>query len=500
MSDTDDNDSNLSQEESVFKDESFAQMVGLESEEIEIQIDPSSVIEPDEVSTKSSLWGRVGARTVVIAGATLLGVLVFAMTGRVVTEALSSNKQELQKVAQQPKSVEETKEDDIGALKTSSALAGQKAELEKLNSKILTSTPSPAATITPTIKPSVQTASAPATKPASEPRAVSVPRVAYVTARTQPQTAYEPAVIARPVKKQITPASAKINRAQLPPQIQPKPQTQAVKEQPQPQLDTIKNQASNLSTGASPSDVWQAAANAGVYIASDESNANQAASKTEKQTSPLTPASSSSTSQVFDQNNGGQSLIVGTRANARLESTIVLFKAGDSSQNTQNQQTYPIKLTQSLKNPNGGVPIPKGSLLITQVKSAAQGWLELSVVSIVIGSKGSNVVEKPVAQGVILVQAEDGSPLVAEITNLSETKDDVATTSRAVDYSLPVRHSIPISANSEGEQDSPSSNNRYKALERALQRNKRETTANLPTFTLKKGTSVRVYVNRSFNL
>lgn len=497
MSDTNDNDSNLSQEESVFKDESFAQMVGLESDEIEIQIDPSSVIEPDEVSTKSSLWGRVGARTVVIAGATLLGVLVFATTGRVVTEALSSNKQEVQKVAQQPKSVEETKEDDIGDLKTSSALAGQKAELEKLNSKILTSTPSPTATITPTIKPSVQTASAPVTKPAPEPKVVSVPRVAYVTARTQPQTAYEPAVIARPVKKQITPASAKITRAQLPPQIQPKPQTQtqAVKEQPQPQLDTIKNQASNLSTGASPSDVWQAAANAGVYIASDESNANQAASKTDKQTSPSTPASSSSTSQVLDQNNG-LSLIIGTRANARLESTIVLSGESDSF---QNQQTYPIKLTQSLKNPNGSVALPKGSLLITQVQSVAQGWLELSVVSIVSSSKGSNVVEKPVAQGVILVQAEDGSPLVAEITNPSQAKD-AATTSRAVNYSIPVRHSIPISANNEGEQDSPSPNNRYKALERALQRNKRKTTANLPIFTLKKGASVRVYVNRSFNL
>lgn len=174
-SNTGENDANLPQEQSNPKNPSFAEMVGLESEEIEIQIDPSTVTEHNEVSTKSSLWDRIGARTIIIAGATLLGVLFFATMGKVVTDALSSNKQETQKVAQQPKAVEETKEDDIGALKTSSALASQKAELEKLNSKILTATPTPTATVTPA-KPSVQTASIPLTKPIPEPRVVSTLR------------------------------------------------------------------------------------------------------------------------------------------------------------------------------------------------------------------------------------------------------------------------------------------------------------------------------------
>lgn len=85
------NDSNLpqNQPESNQK-EKLAQMAGhteeIEETEINNEVNNSHDVELSSVTTKVSVWRKIGARTAAIAGVTLAGVSFFAVLGRGFTE------------------------------------------------------------------------------------------------------------------------------------------------------------------------------------------------------------------------------------------------------------------------------------------------------------------------------------------------------------------------------------------------------------------------------
>jgi hypothetical protein len=437
---------------------SMAEMTGYIPDESEVENKNKIEIEETEaneaylVTTKGNVFDRVGAKTSIVASATLAVVLIFGLTGQFLT-TIFNNKDKPQEVAQIPtKAVEQDNEESIDKLKTNSAIASlqaemrRKAEQELLNSKIPASTPTP--------KPTTAT-----------PQSVS--KVVTVTAEPTPISKYK--TVAKP-KRQI-----------------PEPAPESVETVPPIQVATP---SVNSPTSSNP----------------DQNKGVSKVSKT-KERKLGTPQASNSTLSISTQNNE-YSLIVGTRAPAKLETAIVWSRVGaignpQSSYSTKdakprtNHVTYPIKLTQALKNPDGTVIIPKGSLLITQVKSVLpEGWINLSVVSIV-ANFGSGTTEKAVSESVILVQARDGSPLKANIKTLPQSnKDDGTGTFPGISRisRLPVRHGID-----------PANNESIRRLasEQEINHNNsnsKQSTPNIRVFTLNKDASVQIYINRSFDL
>jgi hypothetical protein len=441
---------------------SIAEMTGYIPDESEVENGNKTGIEEIEaseaclVTTKGNIWhiwDRTGAKTVIVAGLTLTGVSTFGLSGRYLT-TIFNNKDKPQEVAQiSTKPVESDDKEDVGALKTKLAVGSQLTALEKLNSKILTPTPTAIAT------------SVPITKPTTEPRTVtvtpqSVPKVITVTAEPTTVSRYE--TVVKP-KRPIPPPS-------------PKPQTQVIKVQRQP----LATQPINSPTPSNP-------------------NQNKGVSKTE--------AHKSDVQVIGSIPSTSKGLIIGTHATAKLETTIVWtgVGAGSSPQNSyttkgikhkqqQNPITYPIKLTQPLKNADGIIVLPKNSLLITQVKSVTpEGWINLSVVSIV-ANFSSGTLEKVVPEGAILVQARDGSPLKANIKALPQSKDNaetIALSGISRISRLPVRHGIDPIHN----ESARGLNNQPRITSKPKQ-----PLFQFRTFTLEKDARLQVYVNQSFSL
>lgn len=445
--------------------EKLSEMAGMAQEEeanAEIQ-------EPETdsylVTTQGAFWEQVGVRSVIVATTVLLGVLFLAWMGKFMTTAFN-NKDTPQQMAQKPKVIEESIEEDTGRLKTEVALGSQKAELEKLNSKILTPTPKPSPAAT------VKVNTTPTPKAISQPRTISVPKVPNVATTSRPVSKYEPA---SPVEQPIILSS------------QP-----AV-----PVPPPIKNR---------PPEAVQVARKVVIQPPDSLTKQNKASAKTEV----VKPDVQISNPEVSTTYHTEQSLIVGTRADARLQNAIVLaessikdraysgakVKAGKNSRSrTDTLHTYPVKLTQDLKTPAGLVVIPKNSFLITQVQSVSkEGWIDLSVISIAINSKKGTLI-KPVPPQAILVQKRDGSPLQAKFQTLSvphqaDKKETISANSRT--SRLPVRHGIDPIHNENPQK--PDSKAKVEHQNQFLPSN------GIRIITLNKGTKVQVYVNSSFGL
>ncbi len=457
----------------------LAQMLGYPEEEV---TEASEDIEPSVVVTTGNAfdlsagndWVTV-ARTLVVSGGALLGVSTLFLMGQGFISTLGDNQSQ-----EKPPKI-------AGQLQVN-----QTEQLQKLNSKILNPIPTPKPTNTnPPQAPKAE-------KPAP---AVNIPAVQATQTVQIPRT-----VAIRPKVRYVSVPA--VNSAPLPvPQVAPKVQPKIAKlpklseaNHPIPPVIQVPPVPQNERVTVEP---------AASTIARNKGG-KEGLPKTTNSTAPEVPAQTEATER------SGQSLIVGTFTEARLESSIVWsgsrvnnsqlslsarLKASKNhvslakKDNPLQSRTYPIKLTQALKNPDGKVVLPKDSLLIAQVKSVtAEGWINLSVVSI-IAKTVNGTIEKPAPMGAILVQKRDGSPLKAELKmeirsgNVTDTNAPVtiSKTSR-----LPVRHGIdPVHNESarrkQEERESNSKTQRYTAPQ-------------IRTFTLEKGKSVQVYVNHSFSL
>lgn len=446
------------EENSSYKEESLAQKAGFIAEE-EFLEEVGEQFEPVSVATNQNAWSRFGFKAFICAVAVLSVVSVIALMWQGAAKTLDSRERETPNVSKQAK-LPEKDEEDIGELKTSSAIGSQKAELAQLNSKLSaeskpepTSSPSPQVTSSPVItakpqkqEPKVVTVSRPST-----PLPRSIPKSAPVIAST-------PTAPPRPQPIKVTPPPKVEVRKQPPPPpspvIQPKADIKEVKKKPQTEFRTVGVKNTN------PSEAWQAAAKLGMYTASNRKKSNQ------------TSLAGNGRDNTVSKNQGdstGQKLVVGTAIPGRLQTS--LSWTGKSSYN----KSYTIKLTEALKNSDGSVAIPKNALVVARIESvASEGWLDMRATSVVF-SVNSKVVEKVIPKDAILIQAEGGSPLRAEYKNL------------AYSNSLPDRKS------------------RLLALKKKLQKGSRQSNIknNTPYFrilTLEKDSKVQIYINRSFSL
>jgi hypothetical protein len=476
--------------------------------------------EPSVVATEGNTFDRVGVKTLLIGGTTSLVILTVALMGQGFTDILSNKQEKPPKIAQQPKNNQNSPR--TGNTKPTPNIPSQTAQLEKLNSKI--SNPSPAPTPTKPLKvPKTTALPVVSTPPIQKLRTTVRPKTRYIPAPfpasksslVAPNT--EPMVIPlEPAKPQPLPVKVQPQIARLPDlpeQTQPQredevialePATSSTSSQNKVGKETVKEEAEKLG---------------------DANDTTQPANETEEKQEDAVHITVNSTPEVHTQTeviqHNGQSFVVGTFAEAKLESAIVWNGKATSFDNqpslvtalkvnkdrysvardNQSQnRTFPVKLTEPLKNLDGTVVIPKNSLLIAQVQSITdEGWLELSVVSIVTTNESGYTVEKTVPSGAILVQTKDGSPLRAEIVTpeyKNDTKADYPKTARL--SRLPVRHGILLD---DEEPEEASANKKVEILRQALERRKRKTAISpAPVLTLDKGTQVRIYINRSFSL
>lgn len=516
------------------EEETLAQKAGIRPDKIDDELEQEEASEPADVATTGNFWDRVGLKTVGVGGLLLLVVAIFFVTGHSLTTLFNNNENVARQNSPKAKEISE-EEEDIGALKTSSAIGSQKAQLQKINSALAqqaprqqpkpTSSLNPKITPTPQIKtipskpkpapPTIKVASTPPPPPIPvaarkqnlppQPKPVPVvartpvlpfqPKSAPIVARKRPLLPPKPV----PVVARIPPSPPKPSFKQIEavkssppmPVVQSKAEVKAVKkksvkEKPKAQFYSVVSETSD-STSTNPDEAWEAAANVGFYTV-DESTSNQLFSETESQNT----ATSSTPGAT------GSIIVVGTSALAKLQTPITW--TGKSSYSRR----HLIKLSEAIKSADGDIVIPKESTIIAQVKSVSpEGWLDMSAVSVIF-PPSNNSLQKPIPEGAILIQALNGSPLRAEYKTMPYFKDD---TSKSLDN----HNTLSISNNTSL---SPSRTNRLIALKKALDKNGRkaktkrknnqqEKQKNIPRFrilTLDKGSKVQVYVNRSFGL
>jgi hypothetical protein len=480
--------------ESELEKQVLAQMAGYVPEEATKTSEDD--IEPCQVTTKGTFWDRAGIKTSAVAGSCILLVATFGVTVTTLISFGDNQEAVPQKVSKEIKPLE--KEESIEELKTNSALATLTAQMEKYNSQSKTeskpkasSTPvstqpqvsrvTPTVAPTPRVTPTVASNSTP-TKTTVATRAISVPPVATATTKGVSESKYEP-VRTKSVEKVTAPLPKATEPLQLPPK-QSKEQIQRVETVPKPEFKVPNNQISNSTID--PNEAWQAAANSGVYVASSDSDTGELSESGEYKSVATSADSKSKTVS----NNG---LIVGTKTFGYLESQIVWTGNGDF----QDQQSHLIRLTEPLKNLDGTVAIPANTLLITHVKSIEmEGWLDLAVKSVVVNSS-TGVIEKPVAEGAILILAENGSPLRAEYKTLSHLhsnneSNDNLTFEFSNDRSFPLKRAL--------QKNRQLNQQRLNIKKSSDSRNRQNDGSNFRVLTLNKGSKVQIYVNRSFSL
>lgn len=471
------------QKQSNFQSDHIAQMAG-NTEQDEHRFAPvpddAEQIEPSQVITQPDFW-RFILKLFMVAVPILLVVSTIAFTGQFISSIFTSNKNKPKSVAQKTQTMQTSKEEDIAKLKTDSAISAQVAEIKSLNEALNRSKPTPA--VKPSVAPIIKPTFTAATRTTIKAQPVPVGKVANKTNRTSLVSKYEPAanIKAAQPEKQIIPIFIPISSAPTVP-TQPEFTRSSTN-----QVMTAKPQSQFIETTQTVS----AANNDSSTI-----NQNKSSNKTKKNKPKIQVIASPSLSN-------GLTAIVGSRALAKLELPIVWIKNSTNSDNSpfsnkdkSNKiiQTYPIKLIEPLKNPDGAIVLPKDTLLITQIKSVtAQGWVNLSVVSIITPTTSGSI-EKPVLFGAISVLKKDGSPLKAgvnTVTQLLNINDTNATNSVSKIRNFPVRHGID-----------PIHNESARRKNEELQSNAKiiPPVSQIRSYTLEKGAKVQIYVNRSISL
>ncbi len=223
-----------------------------------------------------------------------------------------------------------------------------------------------------------------------------------------------------------------------------------------------------------------------------------------------TDTTSSSYQSVNYSNNAGNNVMVGTKAEAKLETPIAW------SGNLKNsEQNFLIQLDEPLKASNNTVVVPKGAYLVAKISAADQvGLLNMSVTSVLVNENGRTN-EKPVPSGVLLILGKDGQPLKASSQRRNTTGNDLGTiilSGAATTAGLVNRPTSQSVYNGDGGFSSTTTTNdpNYLAgfgegasqalLQQMQTRNnqaRRAAQSEPKVFTLKQGTSVQVFVNKS---
>ena len=274
-----------------------------------------------------------------------------------------------------------------------------------------------------------------------------------------------------------------------------------------------------------PSQQWLAAANMGSYgslpatqrstaISSRATNYRNVFSETLATENTANKSSDTTSSSPYQSssysNNAGSNVIVGTKVKAKLETPIAW-----SGKLENPNQNFLIQLNEPLKASTGTVVVPKGAYLVAKISAAdGAGLLNMSVTSVLINENGLTS-ERPVPSGVLLILGKDGQPLKASSQRRNTTGNDLGTvilSGAASTANLINRPTSQSVYNGDGGFSSTTTNSdpNYLAgfgsgasaalLQQMQNRNNQARLAaqsEPKVFTLKQGTSMQVFVNKS---
>ena len=277
-----------------------------------------------------------------------------------------------------------------------------------------------------------------------------------------------------------------------------------------------------------PTQQWLAAANMGSYgslpvspkstatstRAKRGSNYQNVSSETLETENTATKSSDTTVSSTYQSanysNNAGSNVIVGTKVKAKLETPIAW-----SGKLENPNQNFLIQLNEPLKASTGTVVVPKGAYLVAKISAAdGAGLLNMSVTSVLVNENGQTS-EKLVPNGVLLILGKDGQPLKGSSQRRNTTGNDLGTvilSGAASTANLINRPTSQSVYNGDGGFSSTTTNSdpnyiagfgsgASAALRQQMQN--RNNQARLAAqsepkvFTLKQGTSMQVFVNKS---
>ena len=133
-----------------------------------------------------------------------------------------------------------------------------------------------------------------------------------------------------------------------------------------------------------------------------------------------TTDSQSDSDEAVIYSNSTNSLVVGTKANGKLETPIAW-----SGKLENPNQNFLIQLNEPLKAADNTVAIPKGAYLVAKIGNATEaGLLQMSVSSMLINENGQST-EKPIPEGALLILGKGGKPLKASAQRPNTTGNNL---------------------------------------------------------------------------
>jgi hypothetical protein len=214
---------------------------------------------------------------------------------------------------------------------------------------------------------------------------------------------------------------------------------------------------------------------------------------------------------TVDYSNSVNNLVVGARADGKLETPLAWSGSLDSSTG----QNFLVKLKDPLKAGNGSVVVPKGSYLVARVTSATDsGIIQMSAVS-VLNQENGQTTEQPLAEGAVLILGKGGKPLQAKARSSDNGGSNIGTVLLSGISGVAGLSNQPsfqsVFSNGGFTSTSTSRDPNYIAgfgqgaaqeLLRQVQnrQQQRQSIQSEPIFVLDQGTSVQVFVNQSVSL
>jgi hypothetical protein len=217
--------------------------------------------------------------------------------------------------------------------------------------------------------------------------------------------------------------------------------------------------------------------------------------------------------QEENTNYGQARVLVGTRAEGKLETPIVW------SNNTENQSlSYLIRLTKPLKTSTGSEVLPKDSYIVVQMKGASQSeYIQLQAVAALVNNNGETE-EKSIPEGTVLILAKNGKLLKAESRqggDLGETLFSAVLSGVTKAAEIQNRPNSQVTTNSNGFSSSTISNENKDVLAgftegtiseivRGIQTKNQQRVEQLQSadkvFVIEAGKQVQIFVNQTINL
>ena len=393
---------------SELENNKFARMAGA-SIEIEGSISedlkqPEDLLNPEEIITVRQTWQQPWLKALVISSGVFAVVAVFGGILFNAVNSLNISPEKKQVASSSPKSTLDEKDGESQEQdKTAAALTSQKNELKNLNSQPAddnslseqkySSTTQISKTRTPTKQVSTQAPVSKPTVPIEPKRTVPLKQLA---------TNDEPPHILPRIERRVVPVTIS-----APP----------IKSEP---VDPMKK--------------WLQASNIGFYGNSEvESRATGAEHKETNllKSNSIGSPSPTISSNVQNQNTVTQTIdknekriLVGSTTRGTLETPI----AWSSNSQNNNKQNFLIRLTKSLKASDNSEVFPVGSYLVAKISNNdSSGLVNLLATSAIVNSQGK-AIEKSLPEGSILILSKNAKALKAEPKRGSSIGNSIGST------------------------------------------------------------------------